>query len=169
MLLLIANSGANTAEDISQDIGQDSGQDSGESIGEKVMGGLTRLFSVRGWALEARLLRWMTLLWLSIGLVILFSASYPVAESAFDDGARYFKIQLVWALAGLLISRWVTRHPIQKILRMSGFFLLVCMLMVMATHIPGVGVSVNGATRWLPFGPFFTSAFRADEAFFGSA
>ncbi|MEM7650837.1 MAG: FtsW/RodA/SpoVE family cell cycle protein [Pseudomonadota bacterium] len=24
----------------------------------------------------------------------------------------------------------------------------------MATHIPGVGVSVNGATRWLPFGPF---------------
>lgn|GEM_PF-85511 len=151
---MIANSGANTAEDISQDIGQDSGQDSGESIGEKVMGGLTRLFSVRGWALEARLLRWMTLLWLSIGLVILFSASYPVAESAFDDGARYFKIQLVWALAGLLISRWVTRHPIQKILRMSGFFLLVCMLMVMATHIPGVGVSVNGATRWLPFGPF---------------
>ena len=39
-------------------------------------------------------------------------------------------------------------------MRLSGFFLLMCMLLVMATHIPGVGVSVNGATRWLPFGPF---------------
>lgn len=115
---------------------------------------IPRLFSVRGWALEARLLRWMTMLWLSVGLVILFSASYPDAEAAFNDGARYFKIQLVWVAVGLFISRWIARHPIQRTMRLSGFFLLVCMLMVMATHIPGVGISVNGATRWLPFGPF---------------
>ncbi|MEM9089523.1 MAG: FtsW/RodA/SpoVE family cell cycle protein [Cyanobacteria bacterium P01_F01_bin.53] len=119
-----------------------------------IFGGITRIFSVRGWALEARLLRWMTLLWISVGMVVLFSASYPVAESAFNDGARYFKIQMIWVLIGLFISRWITRNPINETMRLSGFFLLVCMLMVMATHIPGVGVSVNGATRWLPFGPF---------------
>ncbi|MFK8184056.1 MAG: FtsW/RodA/SpoVE family cell cycle protein [Phormidesmis sp.] len=113
-----------------------------------------RLFSVRGWALEARLLRWMTVLWLLVGLVVLFSASYPVAEAAFNDGARYFKIQIVWVGVGLFIARWIARHPVQRTMRLSGFFLLVCMLMVMATHIPGVGISVNGATRWLPFGPF---------------
>ncbi|MGC1306783.1 MAG: putative peptidoglycan glycosyltransferase FtsW [Phormidesmis sp.] len=119
-----------------------------------IAGGLGQFFSVRGWALEARLLRWMTLLWLSIGMVVLFSASYPVAEAEFSDGARYFKIQIVWVLVGLFISRWITRHPVHKTMRLSGFFLLVCMVMVMATHIPGVGISVNGATRWLPFGPF---------------
>ena len=119
-----------------------------------IFGGITRIFSVRGWALEARLLRWMTLLWISVGMVVLFSASYPVAEAAFNDGARYFKIQMIWVLIGLFISRWITRNPINEIMRLSGFCLLVCMLMVMATHIPGVGVSVNGATRWLPFGPF---------------
>ncbi len=113
-----------------------------------------RLFSVRGWALEARLLRWMTLLWLSMGMVVLFSASYPVAEADFSDGARYFKVQLVWIVVGLVISRYITRHPLRQVMRLSGFFLLVCMLLVMATHIPGVGISVNGATRWLPFGPF---------------
>jgi cell division protein FtsW len=118
------------------------------------LGGITQFFSVRGWALEARLLRWMTLLWLCIGMVVLFSASYAVADDDFGDGARYFKIQLIWAVVGLFMSRWITRHPIHKMMQLSGFFLLVCMLMVMATHIPGVGVSVNGATRWLPFGPF---------------
>ncbi len=96
----------------------------------------------------------MTLLWLCFGMVILFSASYPVAEADFNDGARYFKVQLIWIVVGLFISRWITRHPLQSIMRLSGFFLLVSMLMVMATHIPGVGISVNGATRWLPFGPF---------------
>ena len=115
---------------------------------------VTRFFSVRGWAIEARLLRWMTLLWLCLGMVVLFSASYPVAEADYNDGARYFKIQLIWVVVGLLISRWITRHPLRQIMRLSGFFLLVCMLLVMATHLPGVGVTVNGATRWLPFGPF---------------
>jgi len=116
--------------------------------------GIVQFFSVRGWALEARLLRWMTLLWLSVGMVVLFSASYPVAESDFGDGARYFKVQLIWVVVGLFISRWITRHPVRQIMRLSGFFLLVSMLMVSLTHVPGVGVEVNGATRWLPFGPF---------------
>jgi cell division protein FtsW len=116
--------------------------------------GITQFFSVRGWALEARLLRWMTLLWLCVGMVVLFSASYPVANDEFGDGARYFKIQLIWVIVGLFMSRWITRHPLHKMMQLSGFLLLICMLMVMATHIPGVGVSVNGATRWLPFGPF---------------
>lgn len=109
---------------------------------------------MRGWALEARLLRWMTLLWMSVGLIVLFSASSHVAQADYGDSARFLKVQLIWVAVGLLISRYITRHPLSQIMRLSGFFLLVCMLLVMATHIPGVGVSVNGATRWLPMGPF---------------
>ncbi len=109
---------------------------------------------MRGWAIEARLLRWMTLLWLSVGLVVLFSASSHVAQTDYSDSARYLKVQLIWVVVGLFISRYITRHPLRYVMRLSGFFLLMCMLLVMATHIPGVGVSVNGATRWLPFGPF---------------
>ncbi|MBE9060535.1 cell division protein FtsW [cf. Phormidesmis sp. LEGE 11477] len=109
---------------------------------------------MQGWALEARLLRWMTLLWLSVGLVVLYSASYHAAEDDYGRGSHYFLVQLVWMLIGLLISRYITRHPLQQMMRLSGILLLVCMLLVMATHIPGVGISVNGATRWLPLGPF---------------
>ncbi|MGB3787467.1 MAG: putative peptidoglycan glycosyltransferase FtsW [Phormidesmis sp.] len=115
---------------------------------------MTQFFSVRGWALEARLLRWLTLLWVSVGLVVLYSASYHAAEDDYGRGSHYFLVQLVWVFLGLLISRYITRHPLRQVMRLSGFLLLVCMLLVMATHIPGVGVSVNGANRWLPFGPF---------------
>lgn len=94
------------------------------------------------------------MLWLCVGLVVLYSASYHAAEDDYGDGAHYFKVQLIWVILGLIIARYITRHPLRQIMRLSGFFLLVCMLLIMATHIPGVGISVNGATRWLPFGPF---------------
>lgn len=114
----------------------------------------TQFLSVQDWALEARLLRWMTLLWLSVGLVVLYSASYHAAEDDYGRGSHYFFVQLAWIAIGLLISRHITRHPLRNMMRLSGPLLLVCMLLVMATHIPGVGISVNGATRWLPLGPF---------------
>ncbi|MEM9484592.1 MAG: FtsW/RodA/SpoVE family cell cycle protein [Cyanobacteria bacterium P01_F01_bin.116] len=115
---------------------------------------IVNFFSVRDWALEARLLRWLTMLWLAIGLVVLFSASYPVADLEIGDGARYFKVQIVWIVVGLLLSRWVARHPLQTVMRLSGLGLFVCFGLIVATHIPGLGVTVNGATRWLPLGPF---------------
>ena len=96
----------------------------------------------------------MTLLWLSVGLVVLYSASYHAAEDDYGRGSHYFFVQLAWIAIGLLISRHITRHPLRNMMRLSGPLLLVCMLLVMATHIPGVGISVNGATRWLPLGPF---------------
>ena len=51
--------------------------------------------SVNSWALEARLLRWLTMVWLFVGLAVLFSASYPVADAKFQDGLYYFKRQLI--------------------------------------------------------------------------
>ena len=116
--------------------------------------GVANFFSVQDWALEARLLRWLTMLWLAIGLVVLFSASFPIADAEVGDGARYFKIQLIWILVGLLMSRWVARNPLRMVMQFSGLGLFVCFGLIVATHIPGVGVTVNGATRWLPLGPF---------------
>jgi len=94
------------------------------------------------------------MLWLAIGLVVLFSASFPVADAEVGDGARYFKVQIIWILVGLLMSRWVARHPLRLIMQFSGLGLFVCFGLIVATHIPGFGVTVNGATRWLPLGPF---------------
>ena len=94
------------------------------------------------------------MLWVFIGLVVLFSASFPVADAEIGDGARYFKAQILWIVVGLFMSRWVTRHPLRLVMQFSGLGLFVCLGLIVATHIPGMGVTVNGATRWLPVGPF---------------
>ncbi len=72
--------------------------------------------SASRWATLARLLRWLTLLWVFIGLVILFSASYPVGEAEFGDGWYYFKRQIISIIIGLVVFNWVTHSPLRQIL-----------------------------------------------------
>ncbi|PHX68210.1 MAG: cell division protein FtsW, partial [Cyanobium sp. Baikal-G2] len=56
------------------------------------------------WPAEARLLLGMVALWSLIGLLVLTSASWWVAEREMGDGAFYLKRQLIWMVAswGLL-------------------------------------------------------------------
>lgn len=109
--------------------------------------------SAQDWALEARLLRWLTFLWLMVGLAVLFSASFPVADADFGDGLYYFKRQILWILVGLLGFNLIVHSPLRYILGLSHWFVVVLLGLIFATLIPGVGTTVNGATRWLALGP----------------
>ena len=108
--------------------------------------------TVDKWATEARLLRWLTFLWLFAGLAVLFSASYPVADIAFKDGTLYFKYQLAWAVIGLLLFNAIVHLPLKFMLKISPICLFIILAMLYATHIPGLGTTRNAATRWLSVG-----------------
>jgi cell division protein FtsW len=108
--------------------------------------------SVSSWALEARLLRWLTLLWLFIGLVVLFSASYVVAEERQDDGMYYFKRQIIWVLVSLILFNIIVNLPLQKILGVSHWFLILFLLLIFVTLIPGLGKKAFDAARWIAIG-----------------
>ncbi|BBD69050.1 cell cycle protein [Nostoc commune NIES-4072] len=109
--------------------------------------------SVSNWALEARLLRWLTLIWLFVGLIMLFSASYPVADARHEDGLYYFKRQLLWVLVSLIGFNIIVNSPLQKILRVSHWFLLVFLTLIFITLIPGLGKKAFDAARWIAIGP----------------
>ncbi|MGK7917101.1 MAG: FtsW/RodA/SpoVE family cell cycle protein [Prochloraceae cyanobacterium] len=109
---------------------------------------------VRHWAIEARLLRWLTFLWLCLGLITLFSASYPVAEAQYGDGLYYFKRQLLWLLVGMVGFSMVVRLPIRYLFKISHWIFLLLLGLIFITLIPGLGTTVNGATRWIAIGPF---------------
>lgn len=109
---------------------------------------------VRDWAIEARLLRWLTFLWLSMGLVVLFSASYPVADAEFGDGLYYFKRQLLWIFMGLLGFNFFVRFPLHYILKTSRWIVLLLLGLILVTLVPGLGTTVNGSTRWVAIGAF---------------
>ncbi|PAX54160.1 FtsW/RodA/SpoVE family cell cycle protein [Brunnivagina elsteri] len=105
--------------------------------------------SVNSWALEARLLRWMTMLWLFIGLIVLFSASYPVADARYKDGLYYFGRQLMWVVVGLFGFNIVVNTPIKRISGISHWFIFFFLLLIFVTLIPGLGKSDLGAARRL--------------------
>ncbi len=109
--------------------------------------------SVSNWALEARLLRWLTLIWLFVGLIMLFSASYPVADARHDDGLYYFKRQLLWVFVSLIGFNIIVNLPLQKILGLAHWFLLLFLALIFVTLIPGLGKKAFDAARWIAIGP----------------
>ncbi len=105
----------------------------------------------QAWPAEARLLLALVALWSVIGLLVLTSASWWVAEREMGDGAFYVKRQLIWMAAswGLL---WLgIRNSLRRWLHLAPLGLLVGCLLVAATLV--MGSTVNGASRWLVIGP----------------
>ncbi len=104
--------------------------------------------------MEARWLRWLTFLWLLIGLAMLFSASYVVADVETGNGLHYFKSQLIWVCLGLIGFNILVHSPIRYVLGIADWAFLLLLGLIFLTLMPGLGTTVNGATRWLGLGPF---------------
>jgi cell division protein FtsW len=109
--------------------------------------------TAQDWAFEARLLRWLTFVWLLVGLVAVFSASYAVADAEISNGLHYFKLQIFWVLLGLIGFNLVVHFPLRYIIGIADWALLIILGLILVTLVPGLGTTVNGATRWLFIGP----------------
>ena len=107
---------------------------------------------VRYWTWEARLLNWLTCVWLVLGLVTLFSASYSEGIINHNNGFYTLGRQSIGVFVGILGFNLVTRRPLKETFRFSAVILLVCLGLIWLT--PIVGTEVNGAKRWIPLGPF---------------
>ena len=110
--------------------------------------------SASQWAAEARWLRWLTFLWLFVGLTALFSASYPIANSEFGDGLYYFKRQLIAVAIGLAGFNLMVYSPLRYIMKTSQLGVLLLLGLLWLTLVPGVGTTINGATRWISLARF---------------
>ena len=91
---------------------------------------------------------------LVIGLLMMFSASYPAAIEDGQPGTFYAVRQVTFAGAGLVlmgILSFVNYHVFEK-LWVSGAAFAIAVGMLIAVLIPGVGKNVNGATRWIGIG-----------------
>ncbi|AFY74001.1 bacterial cell division membrane protein [Synechococcus sp. PCC 7502] len=109
--------------------------------------------SVHDWAIEARLLRWLTFIWLFIGLAMLFSASYAYSDIVNNgDPTRFFKMQLLWGAIGLVAFNVVIHLPLKITFRLVNLGLGIGLVLLFATHISGIGATGNGSTRWLALG-----------------
>ena len=97
----------------------------------------------------------LTLLLTGVGLIMLFSASFPMAYYENNNPAYYLIRQGVFAGIGIVAMLLIGRINYERY-RVAGKYVLAASIgMLILVLIPGVGITVNNATRWLGFGELF--------------
>jgi cell division protein FtsW len=69
-------------------------------------------------------------------------------------GSGYLVKYLIYGAIGLVVMRVLARDGVAKVQSITAPLLVISFALVLAVHVPHVGVSVNGARRWLGPGPF---------------
>lgn len=83
-----------------------------------------------------------------LGITILFSAS----NSFRSDPYFFVRRQVMWLGAALVVGFVMSRVNLERMRRFTWWFVGLLLLGLAVTLVPGIGVSVNGARRWLEFG-----------------
>jgi cell division protein FtsW len=103
--------------------------------------------------LEYSILYTATLCLLAAGAVMVYSASS--AESLLQNGdpAFFLKRYVVFGALGLVAMHAISRGGLRLVRRVTPLLLGVAFVLTVAVMLPGIGITVNGATRWLGAGP----------------
>jgi len=88
------------------------------------------------------------------GLVMISSAGIIYAETRFGDGYYFFKRQFFYgAIPGLVSLYFVQKIDYRNWKKLAFPFFLVSVIFLLLVFVPGIGVKVYGASRWIDLGP----------------
>ncbi len=100
--------------------------------------------------LEHRILLTVTMCLLAFGAVMVYSASSATTLLQGQGNGSGFLIRyVIYGSIGLVAMRLLARDGVAKVHLITAPLLVVSFVLVLATHVPHIGVSVNGARRWL--------------------
>ena len=93
----------------------------------------------------------LTIALLTIGLIMLFSASYPYAYYYKDSSYYYFIRQILFAVAGLVAMLLMSKinYKILKAIYKPVFVVTIALLVIVLFH----HTNVQNFKRWIPLGP----------------
>ncbi len=97
-------------------------------------------------------LAWAALMLLSLGLVMVYSASIAMAEASAHTGFRawYFLARHAAYLAvGILAAAVAFGVPMKAWQKLAPWLFIAGAILLMLVLVPGIGRTVNGARRWL--------------------
>ncbi|MBP9719154.1 MAG: cell division protein FtsW [Candidatus Levybacteria bacterium] len=86
------------------------------------------------------------------GLLILFDASSFIAFRDFGDRFYYLREQSVWLVLGFLCLVFFSFFDYHRLYYLAVPILIVAIIMLLLVFVPGVGVYVMGARRWINVG-----------------
>lgn len=98
-----------------------------------------------------RTLLWLTFGLAAVGFIMVASASMPIGQRLADDPFLFAKRDALYLALAFGLAMVTLRVPMAVWQRYSNALLLVSVAMLLIVLV--VGSSVNGASRWIAFGP----------------
>ncbi|MDG6347865.1 putative lipid II flippase FtsW [Luteimonas sp. 8-5] len=95
------------------------------------------------------------------GVVMVASSSIAIGEGLGVGPFHFLQRHLVFLAGGVALAAWAMRTELKAVEQQGQWLLLACLVLLLLVFVPGIGVSVNGARRWLNMG---VSNFQAVEA-----
>lgn len=96
----------------------------------------------------------LTTILVIFGIIMVFSASYYSSISRMGSPYYYLKRDLVFAFLGTVLMLAVALFDYRKLKIFAFPFLVVSFILLVLLFVPGVGLTQNGATRWIGVGGF---------------
>lgn len=90
---------------------------------------------------------------LSVGLIMVASASMGVAEAQFGNTFYFVERHIIYMLVGLLAGVMVYQLPVALWKHLGWPLFFVALALLLMVLVPHVGRRVNGSMRWLGVGP----------------
>ena len=87
-----------------------------------------------------------------VGLVMVLSASSVQAQHTYGNPWYVFERQILWVVVGAACLVAFVNIDYRKLRRLSIPLMFVVVGLLLAVLVPGVGLSVNGSSRWLGVG-----------------
>jgi cell division protein FtsW len=103
---------------------------------------------------EYQILVTATLCLLAAGAVMVYSASSArTLLEGQGDGSLYLVKYVAYAMLGLVVMHLLARGGLDAARRITAPLLALAFVLLLAVKLPGIGVSINGAQRWIGAGP----------------
>ncbi|HEV7806810.1 MAG TPA: putative lipid II flippase FtsW [Solirubrobacteraceae bacterium] len=103
---------------------------------------------------EYNILLTATLCLLAAGAVMVYSASSArTLLEGQGDGSAYLVKYLVYGAVGFVVLQLLARGGLELLPKLTPALLGLSFVLLVAVKLPGVGVSINGAQRWIEAGP----------------
>lgn len=93
------------------------------------------------------------LLLIGFGLVMLYSTSAYSAEMKFGNDMYYFSKQAIISIVAVAAAIVISLVNYHILWNLGGILYIVSLILMALVKFSGFGVSINGARRWLKFGP----------------
>ncbi|KUL15145.1 cell division protein FtsW [Bacillus licheniformis LMG 6934] len=88
----------------------------------------------------------------SFGLLMVYSAGYPLGYMKYHDGSYFFMKQLQWLLIGLTFFSAAVFFPYKAYSKLIRFLVKLSFLLLILVLLPGIGMEKNNSQRWIQLG-----------------